>query len=79
MWLFGYVDGLKRWGTAGWLNDEVTNVDPISKLDGNSFIFVSQFMGKLLQTGSHGADEPNYYYPKVNGWSKKIKNGFFSL
>ncbi len=54
-------------------------MDPISKLDGNSFFYASQFMDKLLQTGSHGTDDPNYDYSKVKGWSKMIKNGLFKL
>lgn len=74
---------LKRLGTAGWLNDEVINAINMHflrpKVDKNSFFYATQFMSTLLQTGSHGTDEPNYNYSKVKGWSTKIKKGLFNL
>ena len=49
------------------------------KLDGNSFFYASQFMGKLLQTDPHGTNQLNYNYSMIKGWSKKIKKGLFKL
>mmetsp|Transcript_23346 Transcript_23346/g.38034 ORF Transcript_23346/g.38034 Transcript_23346/m.38034 type:complete len:268 (+) Transcript_23346:10-813(+) len=74
---------LKRLGPSGWLNDEVVNGFNMHflrpKLDGSSFIYVSQFMGNLLQTGPSGTDEPNYDYSKVQRWSNRITNDLTSL
>ena len=64
---------LKRLGPSGWLNDEVVNGFNMHflrpKLDGSLFIYVSQFMGNLFQTGPSGTDEPNYGI-SVKGISK---------
>lgn len=64
-----------------WLNDEVINGFRahylLPKLDEHSYIFPSQFMSHLLNTGPHGMDPPNYTYENVNSWSGRIRGGLF--
>mmetsp|Transcript_33925 Transcript_33925/g.50858 ORF Transcript_33925/g.50858 Transcript_33925/m.50858 type:complete len:329 (-) Transcript_33925:9-995(-) len=75
-------ESLKRLGPSRWLNDELINGFNIHylgpKLDERSHIFSSHFMSKLLSTGDHGTNPPNYKYANVETWSNRIEGGLFN-
>jgi sentrin-specific protease 1 len=75
-------ESLKRLGPRRWLNDELINGFNIHylgpKLDERSHIFSSHFMSKLLSTGDHGTNPPNYKYANVETWSNRIAGGLFN-
>eukprot|EP00986_Skeletonema_menzelii_P017430 scaffold19452_cov150-Skeletonema_menzelii.AAC.1 len=72
---------LKRLATGQWLNDEVINGFIVHylrpKQNERSHVFLTHFMSKLLNTGEHGTDTPNYRYENVRGWSRSIPGGLF--